>query len=76
MEQHLEDNPGETPDVIELICKGESVTIKPEKLSELIKSNEVFKVFTGSGIGTKLDKATICSLVGIDAGQPKSGGVA
>ena len=76
LEQHLEENPDETPDVIELVCKREPIPITKHNLHELANSNEVFRVFNGIGIGTKLDKSTICSLVGISAAQPKSGGVA
>lgn len=76
LEEHLEENPDETPDIIELICTRQPLPLVKVELTDLVKSNEVYRVFTGDGIGTKLDKKTICSLVGISAAQPKSGGVA
>lgn len=76
LEEYLEEHPDEEPNVIEKICNGEEIPITENKMHELARHREVIKVFNGEGIGTKLDKETICALVGISAAQPKSGGVA
>jgi hypothetical protein len=74
LEQHLQEYPDD--DVITLICEEVPVPIHDPEIQQLLRSPEVIKVFRGGDIGTRLDKETICSLVGISSAQPRSGGVA
>lgn len=76
LEDHLQEYPNETPDVISLICEGKPIPIDDPEIQQLLRSPEVIRVFKGGTIGTGLDKDTICSLVGISSAQPQTGGVA
>lgn len=76
LEDHLQEYPNESPDVISLICEGKPIPIDDPEIQQLLRSPEVIRVFKGGTIGTGLDKETICSLVGISSAQPQTGGVA
>jgi signal transduction histidine kinase len=75
LEDYLEEHADDEVDIVELICQGESVPDFSPELNQLVKTREVRRVFKGEGIGTKLERDTICSFVGISAGTPRSGGV-